>query len=64
MQTLGVPYPAGFDRIANQDLAKQAAGIVENLKKDNIQATPDKEIIAVIAYLQRIGKDIKAQQVK
>jgi cytochrome c oxidase cbb3-type subunit I/II len=60
MQTLGVPYPEGFDRIANQDLMKQANQIVENLKKDKIETPPNKEIIAMIAYLQRLGKDIKA----
>jgi cytochrome c oxidase cbb3-type subunit I/II len=32
------------------------------LKKDKIETPSDAEIIAVIAYLQRIGKDIKAEQ--
>lgn len=60
MQTLGVPYPAGYDAIANKDLEAQANQIVESLKKDKITTTADKEIIAVIAYLQRLGKDIKS----
>ena len=29
--------------------------------KDNIHVTSDKEIIALIAYLQRLGTDIKAK---
>jgi cytochrome c oxidase cbb3-type subunit I/II len=29
------------------------------LKKDNINVAPDKEIIAIIAYLQRLGTDIE-----
>jgi cytochrome c oxidase cbb3-type subunit I/II len=29
------------------------------LKKDKINTAPNKEIIALIAYLQRLGTDIK-----
>lgn len=63
MQTLGVPYPAGFDKIANQALMTQAAGIQARLKADKINTAPNKEIIALIAYLQRMGTDIKSQPV-
>jgi cytochrome c oxidase cbb3-type subunit I/II len=59
MQTLGVPYPKGYDQLANRDLMHQADSIVNNLKKDDIKSEPNKEIIALIAYLQRIGRDIK-----
>jgi cytochrome c oxidase cbb3-type subunit I/II len=59
MQTLGVPYPKGYDAIANQDLLKQATTVSENLKKDKINTANNKEIIALIAYLQRVGTDIK-----
>jgi cytochrome c oxidase cbb3-type subunit I/II len=62
MKTLGVPYPDGYDKIANSDLVKQADSITLNLKKDKIETPGDAEIIAVIAYLQRIGKDIKTEQ--
>lgn len=62
MQTLGVPYEKGYDVIANDDLKKQAEKITENLKKDGINADSKKEIIALIAYLQRIGTDIKLEQ--
>ena len=58
MQKLGVPYEKGYENIANQDLHKQATEIAENLKKDNLNVKPDKEIIAIIAYLQRLGTDI------
>jgi cytochrome c oxidase cbb3-type subunit I/II len=61
MKTLGVPYPDGFDKIAIDDLMKQAEGIAANLKKDKIDTPPDVEIIALIAYLQRIGRDIKSE---
>lgn len=60
MQTLGVPYPKGYDKKANADLINQANEITESLKKDGIETLNDREIIALIAYLQRIGKDIKA----
>ncbi|MBS1760880.1 MAG: cytochrome-c oxidase, cbb3-type subunit I [Bacteroidetes bacterium] len=59
MQTLGVPYPSGYDKIANQDLMKQAQQIADNLKKEKIETIPNAEIIALIAYLQRLGKDIQ-----
>ncbi|RMI24920.1 MAG: cytochrome-c oxidase, cbb3-type subunit I [Calditrichaeota bacterium] len=62
MQKLGVPYPENYDRIANRDLQKQARQIAENLKSAGIQVSPDKEIIALIAYLQRLGTDIKVEQ--
>ena len=60
MQKLGVPYPAGYDKIAAADMQKQAEGIALSLSKDGIKTASDKEIIALIAYLQRMGKDIKA----
>lgn len=59
MQTLGVPYPEGYDKIANAELSKQAEGIAENLRKEKINAVSNKEIIALIAYMQRLGTDIK-----
>ena len=60
MRTLGVPYEEGYDLKANDDLKKQADAIAANLAKDNIKVSSDKEIIAIIAYLQRLGTDIKA----
>lgn len=61
MQTLGVPYPDGYDKIAEADLLKQAKQIADNLKKDGIETSETKEIIALIAYMQRLGTDIKAE---
>lgn len=62
MQKLGVPYPEGYDRIALDDLNKQATAIAENLKTEKIKADKNKEIIALIAYLQRLGTDIKGKK--
>lgn len=58
MQTLGVPYEKGYDKIANSELMNQATVIAEVLKYDSIRISPNKEVIAVIAYMQRLGKDI------
>ena len=63
MQTLGVPYPAGYDKIANKDLMAQAETIRANLLAEaNIKIPSNKEIISVIAYLQRLGRDISLEQ--
>lgn len=59
MRTLGVPYAAGYDKLANTELDKQAKGIADNLAKDKIKVQSDREIVALIAYLQRLGTDIK-----
>ena len=71
MHKLGVPYPEGYDKIANQELRQQAEKILHNLKETGIKdmvrgdkvitLTADKEIIALIAYLQRLGIDIKGE---
>ncbi|MEO5643725.1 MAG: cytochrome-c oxidase, cbb3-type subunit I [Bacteroidia bacterium] len=65
MQILGVPYPAGYDKICVEDARKQGELIVANLKKAKVQEveplSADDEIVAVIAYLQRMGTDIKAK---
>lgn len=62
MQTLGVPYPEGYDQKANAELKAQAEKIAANLKKDKIATSANAEIVALIAYLQRVGTDIKAEK--
>ena len=65
MQTLGVPYPEGFAREAKADLDRQAQEIADRLAEqtgeESIKEMSDREIIALIAYLQRLGTDIKAK---
>lgn len=63
MQTLGVPYSNDEITNGNNDLSKQAAIISENLKKEGIVLESNKELVAVIAYLQRMGTDIKKSTV-
>jgi cytochrome c oxidase cbb3-type subunit I/II len=69
MRTIGVPYEIGYEKIAKTDLETQAKTIADNLlldddvqkmmKVDNLTKIENKEIIALIAYLQRLGTDIK-----
>ena len=61
MRTLGVPYEAGYENRANAVLDEQAKEISADLKQNNIKVKSDKEIIAIIAYLQRLGTDIKTK---
>ncbi len=61
LRKVGVPYPAGFENgPAQKDLQAQAEKVVANLKLGSVKADADKEIIALIAYLQRLGMDIKS----
>lgn len=59
LRRVGVPYPAGYENTAAKDLDEQAAKVAADLKTGRVETQPDKEIIAVIAYLQRLGTDIK-----
>ncbi|QQS36841.1 MAG: cytochrome-c oxidase, cbb3-type subunit I [Ignavibacteriales bacterium] len=62
MRSLGVPYADGYENQALSDLNSQAEIIALDLQKSGVPAEPDKEIIALIAYLQRLGTDIKGNQ--
>ncbi|MEY2792577.1 MAG: hypothetical protein RJA76_569 [Bacteroidota bacterium] len=62
MKTLGVPYDAYQIKNAVKELNTQAREIQAKLAEEKIKISPDKEIIAVIAYLQRLGTDIKKDQ--
>ena len=60
MRTLGVPYPADWDEAAVlADVRAQSQAIAQRLQESEIQCAPEKEIIALIAYLQRLGTDIQ-----
>ncbi len=61
LRSVGVPYELGFEKIANAELQKQAEEIAQDLQKQGVDVTSDKEIIALIAYLQRLGTDIKVK---
>ncbi len=63
MRTIGVPYEEGYEDVANEELDKQAARISENLALEGYDIVKEAEIVALIAYLQRLGTDIKANKV-
>ncbi len=55
---MGVPFPERTAAEIEADALAQAQTIVDDLKTSGIQIGPDKEIIAVIAYLQQLGKGV------
>jgi cytochrome c oxidase cbb3-type subunit I/II len=59
LRRLGVPYTDEDIAKAYENMAAQQLRIVQNLKVGMVEADPDREIIALIAYLQRLGTDIK-----
>jgi cytochrome c oxidase cbb3-type subunit I/II len=62
LRTIGVPYPDGYEETANVDLDKQAQRIVDGLQMEGYETSKESEIVALIAYLQRLGVDIKAEK--
>lgn len=64
LQSLNTPYANGYADRAVDDLKAQALEIAEDLKKSGIEKEDleNKEIVALIAYLQRLGTDIKPKQ--
>jgi cytochrome c oxidase cbb3-type subunit I/II len=61
MMTLNVPYPDNYDEYAKMDVSTQADEITKELATAGITTSSDKKIIALIAYLQRMGTDIKGE---
>jgi cytochrome c oxidase cbb3-type subunit I/II len=56
---LGVPYSEAEVENSVEDAKSQASDIMERLKESNVPETmKDKQIIALIAYLQRLGTDL------
>ncbi|MFI5136823.1 MAG: cytochrome-c oxidase, cbb3-type subunit I [Sphingobacteriales bacterium] len=62
MRKIGVPYAPGYEKVANRDLDIQAKAIAADLASGDIKVSSTKEIIAITAYLQRLGTDIKANK--
>jgi cytochrome c oxidase cbb3-type subunit I/II len=56
MRKLGVPYSESDIRNADGDRDEQAAEISARLEKEGYGGMKDKELVALIAYLQRLGK--------
>jgi cytochrome c oxidase cbb3-type subunit I/II len=63
MRKLNVPYTEQDIRNATRDLRKQAEEIAARLAAEGYKDTADKEVVALIAYLQRLGKDVAQKQI-
>jgi cytochrome c oxidase cbb3-type subunit I/II len=59
LRRLGVPYPQTSPNAINEAVFSQELAIVDDLKKAGADVKPDREIVALIAYLQKIGKSEK-----
>ncbi len=53
---LGVPYPAWSPAEVFANVDAQAKAIADDLRAAGTSVAPDREIIALIAYLQKLGK--------
>ncbi|MEX0905240.1 MAG: cytochrome-c oxidase, cbb3-type subunit I [Balneolaceae bacterium] len=65
LRRVGVPYREGYEDEALADLQAQSEEITKDLhdsgfeQLDGIEISSEKKIIAIIAYMQRLGIDIK-----
>ena len=64
LRMLGTPYPKAFEETALVDLAAQADAIAKTLQEAGVKDPQlnKREIVAMIAYLQRLGTDIKVKE--
>ena len=56
MRQLGVPYPNWSMQEIVAQVDAQASGITADLRGNDAYTAPDREIVALIAYLQKLGK--------
>jgi cytochrome c oxidase cbb3-type subunit I/II len=56
LRSIGVPYSASDVEGAPQDAEVQAQAITQELKKEGVEVAANSEMVALIAYLQRLGK--------
>jgi cytochrome c oxidase cbb3-type subunit I/II len=60
LRKVGLPYTDAQIGGAPATIRAQADEIVAQLAQGGITTEPDREIVALIAYLQRLGRDGKA----
>jgi cytochrome c oxidase cbb3-type subunit I/II len=56
LRTLGVPYPQWAVEDISAQVQTQAKTISDDLRTSQAYVAPDREIVALIAYLQKLGK--------
>ncbi len=59
LRNLGTPYPENYELHCVSELSAQAGLITKGLAETGVSTPRDREIVALIAYLQRLGRDIK-----
>jgi len=60
LRKTGTPYSDADIAGVQESLARQGGEIVGRLAGAGIETTPDRQIVALIAYLQRLGVEGKA----
>jgi len=53
---LGTPYPEFTEEEIQDSVTKQSTEIAESLREAGVIIAPEKEIVALISYLQKLGK--------
>ncbi len=70
LRKLGVPYPEGYEDQAEEDLKLQARFVAREIYQGelgaeyteaDIESLSKKEVVAIVAYLQRLGADINGE---
>ncbi len=56
LRTLGVPYPEWAAEDIAAQVGAQSQAIVDDLRASQAYVAPEKEIVALIAFLQKLGK--------
>ncbi|MCC6354960.1 MAG: cytochrome-c oxidase, cbb3-type subunit I [Verrucomicrobiae bacterium] len=64
LRTLGVPYPERSAEQLRGEAMAEAKVIADELGKSGASVEPDAEIVALIAYLQQLGKSEKVTKAK
>ncbi len=62
MQKLGVPYSEETLTQTKEIALRQGKEISDRLAKDGISISENKKLVALIAYLQRLGTDLKKER--
>jgi cytochrome c oxidase cbb3-type subunit I/II len=60
LRKVGTPYEGDLEQMVPQSLEAQGREIVARLATTGIETEWDREIVAMIAYLQRLGQDGRA----
>ncbi len=60
MKSIGVPYTDADVKNAQGDAHEQGAAIAKDLAGEGVKVEPDTQLVALISYLQRLGKKPEA----